>query len=101
MSTQTKAGRNGFPRMSACSSSEFKTMKNSTEALRKYEISSSIVFASRGPSSLGNLTKLQKQKLGSLMAQKISHFNESLKKKMLHRSGYTLLTQLTLQSAAI
>gem|GEM_PF-5349272 len=87
--------------MYSCSSSEFKTMKNSTEALRKYEISSSIVFASRGPSSLGNLTKLQKQKLGSLMAQKISHFNESLKKKMLHRSGYTLLTQLTLQSAAI
>lgn len=47
--------RNGFP-MDVCvysgNSSEFKTMKNSIEALKKkYEIGSSIVVADRGLNS--------------------------------------------------
>lgn len=85
--------RNGFP-MDVCvysgNSSEFKTMESSIAALKKkYEIGSAIVVADRGLNSLSNLSMLQEKDLGFLMAQKVSNFSESLKKKMLDRTRYT------------
>lgn len=84
--------RYGFPMdfaIYAGNASEFKTMATSIEALKKkYQINNGLVVADRGLNSSTNLEMLLKNKLGYLMAQKVSNLSAPYKELLLDHSKY-------------
>ena len=84
--------RNGFPidfEVYAGNASEFKTMKQSIEGLKeKYHAKETIVVADRGLNSASNLQMLQDEKLGYLMAQKVTSLPKDIQDQMLKLDEY-------------
>lgn len=82
----------GFPMdfaVYAGNASEFTTMKNSIEELkRKYAIEDAVVVADRGLNSTENLKMLRDAKLGYLVAQKVSQLDAETEAAMLDLDSY-------------
>lgn len=84
--------QNGIPldfQVYAGNASEFAKMPESIRKLKeKYDVEEAVVVADRGLNSVENLTMLNGNNLGFLMAQKVTKLGETLTKKMLDRSRY-------------
>lgn len=82
----------GFPmdfEVFSGNSSEFTTMESAIKKFKsKYKIGKTVVVADRGLNSADNLRMLKEQKLGFLVAQKVSGFSGSTREMMLDLSGY-------------
>lgn len=85
--------KNGFPMdfsVYSGNSSEFCTMEQSIESLRrKYDIRDAVVVADRGLNSVENLKMLRGMDLGYLVAQKISQLDRVTNDAMLDLSTYS------------
>ena len=78
----------------AGNASEFKTMAASIESLKKkHHIEQAVVVADRGLNSAANLKMLTDHRLGFLVAQKITDFDEKLTAQMLDEQGYLLMDE--------
>ncbi len=90
--------RNGFPidfEVYSGNASEFKTMKQSIEGLKKkYHAKETIVVADRGLNSASNLQMLQDEKLGYLMAQKVTSLPKAIEEQMLKLEEYTSINEM-------
>ena len=70
-------------------SSEFTTMKQSIEQIRKkYNVEDTVLVADRGLNSAQNLQMLLDNGYGFLVAQKITNLPEEIRQQMLEQDGY-------------